>query len=202
MISSLRLRAGLIATWLATVPAFALTVRPPSFAELVAEADTIVLATVTEVSARRVTTAAGHEVIKTFVRVRVEQAFKGEPGAEFDLVLTGGQVGNERLLVPGLPQFEVGATEFLFLAGNGRVMCPLIAAAHGAYPVVQDPVSGEREVRRRNGRPLTSIAEIGHPLDEPGRARGAQPLAARPLRSDEFASHIATALAGKLSPAR
>src|SRR4051812_27579162 len=60
----------------------ATTVEPPTFSQLVAEADSIYRGHVTAVEARRVQSASGAAVIKTFVTFAVDRAIKGASQTE------------------------------------------------------------------------------------------------------------------------
>jgi hypothetical protein len=81
------------------------------------------------------------------------------------LEFLGGQIGNESLSISGMPTFKVGDDDYLFVEPNRGVICPLIAAGHGRYPVRTDEVTGESIVYRENGRPLSEMTEIATPLD-------------------------------------
>lgn len=164
-----RLPAALLALGLALVsmtPALALSVRPPSFSELVAKADTILDGTVTAVESRWVTNAAGHRLIKTFVTVKARDVAKGEAAPEQTLVFLGGTVGRDTMAVGGMPSLHKGDRAWLFVEGNGHTVCPLLGAAHGAFPIRRDPATGQTRVARFDRRPLMSLQAIGTPFSD------------------------------------
>lgn len=143
----------------------AMSVRPPDFRELVAESDTIVRGEVVAVESRKVTNQAGREVIKTFVRVRIEDQMKGAAATELSLAFLGGRVGEEALTVAGMPTFRVGQKDFLFIARNGEVLCPLVAAAYGRYPIAPTAdAAAEPQVLRSDHSTLRSLSQIPAPL--------------------------------------
>lgn len=182
----------------ALVPALSATsVVPPSFPELVAEADAIYAGRVTAVEARKLAAPDGSPLIKTFVTFAVERVLKGSARDSVVLELLGGQVGDERLRVSGMPVFAVGDREFVFVQRNGVQYCPLVALGHGRYRVLRDPDSGRDYVARDNRRPLAAVAEVELPLHglpaAIGPARAAAPAAA--LGPETFAAEIAAEVA-------
>ena len=153
----------------------ATSVIPPSFPELVEEAEAIYRGRVSHVEARRVEQSEGVSVIKTFVTVAVERVLKGPDRSEVTLEFLGGAVGDETLTVTGMPVFAVGDREFVFVQKNGIQMCPLVALMHGRYRVRRDDAGARDYVARDNGTPLTDTAEVELPMVAlPGQLRTAR----------------------------
>lgn len=143
----------------------ATTVVPPSFSELVRDADAIHRGTVTAVEARRVAAPDGKGTfIKTYVTVAIERTLKGAKTAEVTLEFLGGTVGEDSMLVQGMPTFSIGDREFVFVQKNGVQFCPLVALMHGRYRVLRDEATAKEFVARDNRAPLTDMAEIGLPM--------------------------------------
>ncbi|HEY1108252.1 MAG TPA: hypothetical protein VGE76_06460 [Opitutaceae bacterium] len=143
----------------------ATTVVPPSFSELVGKADAIHRGTVTAVEARRVATPDGQGTfIKTFVTVVIERTLKGAKTSEVTLEFLGGTVGEDSMLVQGMPTFSIGDREFVFVQKNGVQFCPLVAMMHGRYRVLRDEATAKEFVARDNRTPLTDTVEVGLPL--------------------------------------
>ncbi|MGH7945022.1 MAG: hypothetical protein ACREF9_08450 [Opitutaceae bacterium] len=187
----------LLAALLALVPAVhGTSVIPPSFPELVAEADAIYRGRVTSVQARRVERVDGEgSVIKTFVTVAVERALKGPEEAQVTLEFLGGTVGDETMTVTGMPKFNVGAREIVFVQKNGVQFCPLVALMHGRYRVVRDETTAREHIARDNGAPLTNTSDVELPiatLPEPVRAASAASGSALALTPEAFESRIAS----------
>lgn len=126
----------------------ATTVRPPEFSTLVNESDYIVHARV--VSVRSNLDSPGSRKIHTFVELEVLKVIAGRPPTRPILRFLGGQVGQQRLLVEGTPEFSVGDEDVLFVRGNGRSICPLYAMGHGRYAIKSESV-GTRSKRVRRG---------------------------------------------------
>jgi len=180
---------------LALLPiARATSVVPPSFAELVSEADAIYRGRVTAVQARRVERSDGQgNVIKTFVTFAIERVLKGTEQKEVTLEFLGGTVGDESMMVSGMPKFSVGAREIVFVQKNGVQFCPLVALMHGRYRVVKDETTAREHIARDNGMPLTDVAEVETPivnLPDQVRAASAASASARALTPDAFEANI------------
>ena len=154
---------ALLATLALAAAAAAMSVVAPTFPELVAEAETIVRGTVTDVRTEEFDSPQGRG-IRTLVTLRIERALKGTPGATFTLSQIGGTVGRRTLGIVGMPQFHVGERQIVFVADNGHVFCPLIGIGHGRYHLRADAVTGREYVARENGVPLASTDDVVMPL--------------------------------------
>lgn len=168
----------------------AMSVSAPTFPELVAESATIVRARVTGVVSRRVDTPQG-EIIKTFVTFEVSQPLKGAPAPKLTLSFVGGQVGLDRLDVPGMPQFERGTDEFLFVSGKPGI-CPLVGAMHGRFRVLTEQKAGRPYVARDDHSALVHLGDVALPIHD-GAPRAASVAAA--ITPEAFAAAIAAEVA-------
>ena len=153
----------------------ATSVVPPTFPELVQEADAIYRGRVTSVQPRRVERLDGNgSVIKTFVTVTINKVLKGPAQKEIVLEFLGGTIGDESMTVSGMPKFNPGADEFVFVQKNGVQFCPLVAVMHGRYKVLRDEAAAREFVARDNGAPLTDVAEVELPMSQlPAQVRAA-----------------------------
>ena len=126
----------------AAVPlASALSVDRVPAAGLAGRADLIFLGTVLAVEYRNsdVEDPRDAAIPHTFVTLQIERSFKGrsEAGDVITLRFRGGPDGKGRVLtVPGVPLFQVGGRELLFVRGNGEAMCPLVGWHQGRLRVV------------------------------------------------------------------
>jgi len=193
--SSMRFRFLLFLVTLGLAPGVrATSVVPPSFPELVAEADAIYRGRVTAVQARRVDRPDGEgTVIKTFVTLVVERVLKGPERNDVTLEFLGGTVGEETMSVSGMPKFNLGAREIVFVQKNGVQFCPLVGLMHGRYRVVRDEATAREHVARDNGAPLTDTSEVEMPiatLPGPVRAATAANASANALTPAAFESSI------------
>lgn len=154
---------GVMLCLFATRAARATSVIPPTFPELVAEAESIVRGRVTDIAVRRSSAPDGTPIIKTHVTFAVERTLKGPERASVTLEFLGGTIGEESLVVTGLPRFELGSTDYLFVERNGVQFCPLVAVRHGRYRLLRD-AGGREFVARDNAVPLTDVAQVVLPL--------------------------------------
>ena len=154
---------GVMLCLAATRAARATSVIPPTFPELVAEAEAIVRGRVTDIAVRRSSAPDGTPVIKTHVTFSVERTLKGPERASVTLELLGGTIGDESLVVTGLPRFELGSTDYLFVERNGVQFCPLVAVRHGRYRLLRE-AGGREFVARDNAVPLTDVTQVVLPL--------------------------------------
>ncbi len=158
----------------------ATSVIPPTFPELVQEADGVYRGKVTAIQARRATSPDGTAIIKTFVTLVVERTLKGAAKAEITLEFLGGTIGDESLRVAGMPKFNLGAAEYVFVQRNGVQFCPLVAMGHGRYRLLHDTAAQRDYIARDNGIPLTDLAEVAVDLTTtlPAPVRAARAAAA------------------------
>lgn len=171
----------------------ATSVIAPTFAELVAEADTIVRGTVTHVEARSVTTTRGPAVY-TYVTLAIEQCAKGTAPQTLTLTLLGGTSGAQTLSIAGMPQFAIGDREIVFVQRNGRQLCPLVGFYHGRYRILKDPATQRDYVARDNRTPLTGTGDVSLPLLDASRIPAAHRTSTVALGPDEFLAQVRTQL--------
>jgi hypothetical protein len=184
-----RLLAGALLL-VAAVAGRGMSVIPPTFDQLVSASDLIVRGVVTDVHSITTDTPQG-QAIRTLVTLHIEKTLKGSAGADVTLSFLGGTVGHRTLTVHGMPKFEVGAREIVFVANNGHAICPVLAAGHGRYHVHHDAVTNREVVLRDNGDPLQSTDDIAAPLEGPKPARAP---AADSLTSEAFETKIDSAV--------
>jgi len=185
-----------LALALAPLRGLATTVVAPEFDSLVAQADYIVRGVVTAINAEWRTDTYGQHIF-TKVKFEVREVIKGTPPSPLVLELLGGRIGKYQMVVDGTPTFIVGEESVLFVHGNGRQFCPLVAIMYGMYPVALDTASGQRLVHRSNGSPLYDVKDVSRPMTA---ANALGKGAARPLTSAEFASKIRSSAAQQPNP--
>jgi hypothetical protein len=159
------------------------SVLAPTFDELVARASEVVLARVVARQSSWVTSRSGRAIV-TDVTFVVERTLKGEARVQRTLEFLGGTVGDETLSVAGMPEFRVDDRDVLFVRDAGRPVSPLVGFAHGRFRVVRDSAFGGDTIRTFDGRPLSSLADVGNPRP---------PALIRPLRVltlDDFLREI------------
>ena len=164
---------SLCGTLLMASAASSTTVIPPTFASLVADANTIFVGEAIDVRSEWIATRRGR-AITTRVVFRVEDVWKGAAGAVTQLEFLGGSVGDVTMDVAGMPQFREGQRSVLFVSGEVKSVSPLVGFYHGRMRVERD-LNGVDRVRTYDGRALGSPNDVGA-----GKANNT--LAAAPMR--------------------
>ena len=166
-------------------PIAATTVIPPTFDQLVGQAEMIFQGSVTEV--RSVWAGEGAQRhIDSYVTFQVEDALKGKPGASFTIRLLGGTVDGETMEVTDSPKFKVGDRDILFVEHNGDQFVPLVGIMHGRFHVQRDEQTGRDFVTTGEGEPVHNLSKLGREEESV--------TAAEALSPGEFKSQIQTHL--------
>jgi hypothetical protein len=78
----------------------------------------------------------------TFVTFQVENLLKGQVNQQFITLRFIGGPDNEGnfLMVPGVPLFDVGDRDMLFVKGNGQSGCPLVKCEQGRFRIINNQV--------------------------------------------------------------
>jgi hypothetical protein len=145
---------------IAMTTADATTVIPPSFDELVEQAQFIFEGTVTDVRSEWIGEGALRRIV-SYVTFRVEEAIKSEPGASYTLRMFGGTVNGETMGVADAPLFKRGDRDILFVENNGSQFIPLVGIMHGRFRVLKDPVTHREIVTTNAGDAVTDVAALG-----------------------------------------
>lgn len=171
----------------------ATTVIPPSFDELVAQAQLIFQGTVTDTQSQWAGEGGSRRIV-TYVTFKVDEAIKGEPGASYTIRMLGGTVDGQTMEVTDSPKFKVGDRDIVFVENNGSQFIPLVGIMHGRYRVQQDKVTGKEVVITNSGRAVKNVAEIGkddgHDHGKPGTTQSAGAATEGALATSDFKSAI------------
>jgi hypothetical protein len=154
--SYLLLLAGLT---LSVRTAQATTVIPPTFDELVAQAEVIFQGDVTDVKSQWVGEGAQRHIV-SYVTFKVEDALKGTPGESYTIRMLGGTVDGETMGVSDAPKFKVGDKDILFVQNNGSQFVPLVGIMHGRFHVKRDQ-AGQEVVSNNEDEPVKNVARLG-----------------------------------------
>ncbi|HYE88316.1 MAG TPA: hypothetical protein VEA16_18265 [Vicinamibacterales bacterium] len=131
--------------------AWSTTVVPIGFDSLVSKAELIFVGKVVD---RRSVYAGGRtRLIVTDVTFDVLRVIKGAAGMQTRLTFLGGRVGAEGLVVTGMPQFEIGDRDVLFV-GDRTASSPLVGFWQGRFRVRADSATGRDVVYTHNGGPI------------------------------------------------
>ena len=164
----------------------AMVVVSRDFPELVARAEQIVAGTVTAVTEEP--DAAGTPW--TLVTLSDLTVLKGDVGATLTLRFYGGAKGVVAVHIPAMPTFTPGERALLFVAGNGRDVCPLVGIWQGRFRLRLDTASGTEVVDDSDHTPV--VARSGRRLV---RAAASAPTPQPPMTFEAMRQLIADELA-------
>ena len=140
-------------------PAWATTVLEQSFPDLVREADTIVVGTVTAIE-----TGQKRDVPFTLVTFADLDVVKGtHQEDEFTVQVMGGPTPDGlRFHIAGVPAFHLGDRMVVFVVGNETQAVPFVGMWQGVYRVVRDPETDMELMADHAGQPLTMLPQRSH----------------------------------------
>lgn len=137
----------------------ATTVIPPSFDQLVSQAEMVFQGRVTSVHSEWVGEGAQRHIV-SYVTFKIKDAVKGDPGESYTIRMFGGTVDGESMGISGGPKFTVGDDDILFVENNGSQVVPLVGIMHGRFRVKRDH-SGQEVVTTNEGEPVRNVARLG-----------------------------------------
>jgi hypothetical protein len=139
----------------------ATTVIPPTFEQLVQQAELIFQGTVTDVKSVWEGEGAQRH-IDTYVTFQVADSVKGDAGSSYTIRMLGGTVGDETMEVTDTPKFSVGDREILFVEHNFDQFVPLVGISHGRFHVQSDQETGRDIVVNAEGELVRDLTQLGH----------------------------------------
>jgi hypothetical protein len=176
----------ILATGLAVMPAArSTTVIPPSFAQLVEQAEVIFQGSVTDVKSQWVGEGAQRHIM-SYVTFNVEDSLKGAPGQTYTIRMFGGTVDGVTMAVSDAPKFSVGDRNILFVENNGTQFIPLVGIMHGQFKI-EHASDGSDVVVPAEGAAVKDVARLGREQTGPDRG-GAD------LSPDQFKAAVRTQL--------
>jgi hypothetical protein len=149
----------LLVAGLALASLRATTVIPPTFDQLVTDAEVIFQGTVNGTRSQWTGTGAERRIV-TDVTFQIEDAIKGAPGKSYTIQILGGTVDGETMEVSDAPRFKIGDRDILFVEHNGTQFVPLVGIMHGRFHVQTD-AEGRDVVAKDNGAFLADAAKLG-----------------------------------------
>ncbi|MBI3783238.1 MAG: hypothetical protein HY270_07540 [Deltaproteobacteria bacterium] len=160
------------------------------FADLVARSEQIVVGTVVKVEVGE--SADGSP--RTFVTLADLSVLKGSVGKELTLQFYGGQQGETSTSISDMPQFSEGDRVVLFVAGNGRAVCPLVGLWQGRFRVRFDAERNADVIDADDGRVVVGRSQRDLHFARTGDA------SAKPVTVDEFRQMVTDELAHPSRP--
>jgi hypothetical protein len=144
---------------LALASARATTVIPPTFDQLVGDAELIFQGTVTNARSQWIGEGTARHIV-TYVTFSIEDAIKGAPGGSYTIRMLGGTVDGETIEVSDTPKFKVGDRDILFVEHNGNQFVPFVGIMHGRFHIQTD-AGGREIVTKDNGASLANVDKLG-----------------------------------------
>ena len=159
----------------------ATTVIPPTFEQLVQQAELIFQGTVTDV--RSVWEGEGAQRhINTYVTFQIGENMKGNAGSSYTIRILGGTVGDETMEVTDTPKFKMGDRDILFVEHNNDQFVPLVGINNGRFHVQRDGQTGRDIVVNGEGEPVRDVTKFGREEESVSPAEAISP--------DQFKSAI------------
>lgn len=158
---------------------------PLAFKEVAAEADTILLGRTVDSRSRWEENRDG-KIIVTQVVFAVEKVYKGRSMTQTSIEFLGGTVGEMTFGVAGMPAFNRGDRDVLFLNTRERLVTPVVGAAAGRFKVVRDR-RGVDSITSADGLAFSSVEQLGQEQAPRG--------AVSPMSLQEFEVQLAQTLA-------
>jgi hypothetical protein len=160
------------------------TVIPPTFEQLVQQAEFIFQGTVT--NSQSVWEGEGAQRhIETYVTFNVEDNVKGSAGTSYTIKMLGGTVGDETMEVTDTPKFQVGDRDILFVEHNNEQFVPFVGISHGRFHVQRDDQTGRDIVVNNEGAPVRDLSQLGN-----NQEASTTPDAAQAISPDDLKSAI------------
>ena len=150
----------------------ATTVIPPSFDQLVTQAQAIFQGTVTDVRSQWAGEGSQKQIV-SYVTFKVEDSLKGDAGESYTIRMYGGTVGEDSMGISDAPVFKVGDRDIVFVENNGSQAIPLVGIMYGRFHVQRDQ-SGQDVVTRNEGEPVKNVANLGREMEAAGPANPAE----------------------------
>ena len=183
---TLRRSFFLLACLVFALPAVrATTVVPPTFDQLVNQAELIFQGTVTDLRPQWMGEGAERHIV-TFVTFQIDDPIKGALNQSYTIRMFGGTLDGQTMEATDTPRFKMGDRDILFVEHNGTQFIPLVGIMHGRFRI-QSETGGRESVSKDNGAPVSDPAKLG--LDEKAAATG------QALSTAEFKAAIRQKLA-------
>src|SRR6266404_14483 len=130
----------------------ATTVIPPTFDQLVNDAEMIFEGTVSAMHSEWAGQGSERHIV-TYVTFKVADPIKGALGAEVTLRMFGGTVDGQTIEVADAPRFKIGDRDILFVEHNGTQFIPLVGIMHGRFHVQPDESGLNEIIAKDSGAP-------------------------------------------------
>lgn len=86
--------------------------------------------------------------IVTVARYAIAEDLKGDAAGEIEVETLGGEIGEIGMYVPGMPTFQTGSDDVLFLTNRGTGAFEIVGMSQGKFQISFDTVSAPPIVER------------------------------------------------------
>jgi len=132
-------------------------------------AEYIAAVVITDIETRR------EDRIYTYITYRPIEILKGDPDTlPHTIRMMGGKVGNERLVVSDIPEFEIGEKYLLFLRFDNPY-CPIIGRYLRTFKVRHDPAFNKETIFSYHDEKIYGFGMDGRAFKEQ-RSGGDEPI--------------------------
>jgi hypothetical protein len=145
---------------LALPAARATTVIPPTFDQLVTNAEMIFEGTVTLMRSEWTGEGSDRHIV-TYVTFKIHDPIKGAPGDTCTIRMFGGTVDGHTIEVTDAPRFKIGDRDILFVEHNGTQFIPLVGIMHGRFHVQLDSNGANEKIAKDNGATVADVTKLG-----------------------------------------
>jgi hypothetical protein len=143
----------------------ATTVIPPTFDQLVDQAEVIFQGSVTDVKSQWIGEGAERSIV-SYITFKVEESLKGGAGQTYTIRMLGGTVGEDTMEVSDAPRFHAGDRDIVFVENNGSQFVPLVGIMHGRFHVRRNQ-AGKDVVTDNDDEPVRDVTRLGRESNGP-----------------------------------
>ncbi|HEC31398.1 MAG TPA: hypothetical protein ENI41_02790 [Deltaproteobacteria bacterium] len=131
---------------------------PKDFRDLTKEADLVFIGIVTDITCEW--SDASQRDIYTYVTFSNLEIVAGEHNEDQIVVrLSGGEIDNIKVEYAGVPEFEIGERDLIFLKGNFTELCPIVGWIQGRFHVEFDQSARTEVILTNDFKPVGEISD-------------------------------------------
>jgi len=131
---------------------------PKDVSDLTKEADVVFVGTVIDITSEWADPDKSR--IYTYVAFDNLEIIAGDyQNSSLTVRFSGGEMDDVKILYAGVPQFNLGERNLIFLSGNYIELCPVVGWIQGRFRVLYDENVGEHVVHTDDGKPIAGITD-------------------------------------------
>ena len=131
---------------------------PKDVSDLTKEADVVFVGTVIDITSEWADPDKSR--IYTYVAFDNLEIIAGDyQNSSLTVRFSGGEMDDVKILYAGVPQFNLGERNLIFLRGNYIELCPVVGWIQGRFRVLYDENVGEHVIHTDDGKPIAGITD-------------------------------------------